>query len=137
LKSRTENEIEKMTAEFKAKIAMKDAERALALGTAKNDVTKLKETAKSNLFQLKMDAFQNDGDAFIRYSLAQQLSPDLRVRIFHSGQGTFWTNLDGKNMNLLLPAPGGPSPTDKSASPGKEPAGGKTSEKVVESGKKD
>jgi hypothetical protein len=135
LKTRTENEIDKMTAEFKAKIAMKDAERALAIGTAKNDVTKLKETAKNNLFQLKMDAFQNDADAFIRYSMAQQLSPDLRVRLFHSGQGTFWTNLEGKNLNLLLPAPASPSSPEKSVSPNKETTG-KNGDKVVESGKK-
>ena len=79
---------------------------ALEVGTAKNDVTKLTETAKSNLYKLKMEVFQNDGEAFLRYSMADQLSPNLRVRLFHSGPGTFWTNMDGKNMNLLIPTPG-------------------------------
>ena len=40
-------------------------------------MTKLKETASSSLYQLKMDVFQNDGDAFLRYSLAEQLNPKM------------------------------------------------------------
>jgi hypothetical protein len=38
--------------------------------------------------------------------MADQLNPNLKVRLFHSGPGTFWTNMDGKNMNLLIPTPG-------------------------------
>ena len=26
------------------------------------------------------------------------------LRLFHSGSGTFWTNLEGKGINLMLPA---------------------------------
>jgi hypothetical protein len=103
---RTEAEIERMKAEYGSKIAALDAERAKVLGQAEAEVTKLKETAKSGLYQLKMDVFQNDGNAFLRYTLADQLNPDLVLRLFHSGAGTFWTNMGDKSMNLLLPAPG-------------------------------
>ncbi len=54
-----------------------------------------------------MDVFQGDSEAFLRYSLAQNLNPKIVIRLFHSGPGTFWTNLDNKNMNLLLPTGGG------------------------------
>jgi hypothetical protein len=104
--SLNEAEIEKLNQEFQAKIAALDAQKTLELGKAKTDVTKLKETAKSTLYKLKMDVFKNDGDAFLRYSLADQLNPELKVRLFHSGPGTFWTNMGDKNMNLLLPTPG-------------------------------
>ena len=105
-----------------------DAERAKVMGQAETEVTKLKETAKSGLYQLKMDVFQNDSNAFLRYTLADQLNPDLVLRLFHSGTGTFWTNMGDKNMNLMLPMP--------VASDSKEPKktdGGK--EKAVETGK--
>src|SRR5207244_6941130 len=104
-----EAEIEKLKAEYEAQIAALDAQRKQQLGTADAEVTKLKETAKSSLYQLKMDVFQNDGNAFLRYSMAEKLNPKIVLRIFHSEPGTFWTNLDGKSMNLLLPAPGAPS----------------------------
>jgi hypothetical protein len=51
-----------------------------------------------------MDVFQNDGNAYLRYTLADQLNPKMVLRLFHSGQGTFWTNMGDKNMQLLLPA---------------------------------
>lgn len=104
----TDAEIDKLKATYQAQIAALDAEREQVLGAADAQVTKLKETAKSNLYQLKMDVFQNDGNAFLRYSLAEQLNSKLVLRLFHSGPGTFWTNLEGKGMNLLLPAPTGP-----------------------------
>jgi hypothetical protein len=85
-----------------------DAERKQVLGQAEAEVTKLTETAKSSLYQMKMDVFQNDGNAFLRYTMAQKLNDDLVLRLFHSGNGTFWTNMGDKNMNLLLPAPIGP-----------------------------
>jgi hypothetical protein len=105
---RTDAEIEKMKAEYASKIAALDAERIKLLGQAEAEVTRLKETAKSNLYQLKMDVFQNDASAFLRYTLAQELNPNMVLRLFHSGSGTLWTNMDGKGINLLLPTPGGP-----------------------------
>jgi hypothetical protein len=49
----------------------------------------------------------------MRYTLAQKLNDNLVLRLFHSGNGTFWTNMGDKNMNLLLPAPVGPEPKDR------------------------
>jgi hypothetical protein len=44
------------------------------------------------------------------------------LRLFHSGAGTFWTNMEGKNMNLMFPAPTGdkerlPPPANKEGEP--------------------
>jgi hypothetical protein len=125
---RTEAEIEKMKAEYGSKIATLDAERAKVMGQAETEVTKLKETAKSGLYQLKMDVFQNDSNAFLRYTLADQLNPDLVLRLFHSGTGTFWTNMGDKNMNLMLPMPVGPDSKEPKKTDGSK-------EKVAETGK--
>jgi len=54
-----------------------------------------------------MKVFQNDNNAFLRYTLADQLKPDMVLRLFHSGSGMFWTNLGDKGINMLLPVPGG------------------------------
>jgi SPFH domain / Band 7 family len=126
--SLNEAEIEKLNQEFQAKIAALDAQKSLEVGKAKTDVTKLKETAKSGLYKMKMDVFKNDGDAFLRYSLADQLNPDLKVRLFHSGPGTFWTNMGDKNMNLLLPVPGG---GDKISAPAKPIVGPPNPERLT------
>jgi hypothetical protein len=89
-----------------AQIAELDSKRTQLLGEAKSQVTKLKETASGSIYQLKMDVFQNNTEAFLHYSLAEQLNPKLVLRLFHSGVGTFWTNMEGKGLNLLLPAGG-------------------------------
>jgi regulator of protease activity HflC (stomatin/prohibitin superfamily) len=110
--SRTDAEVEEMKAKYGAQIALLDAERKTVLGTAEAEATRLRETAKSSLYKMKMDVFANDGQAFLRYTLAQQLNPKMILRLFHSGPGTLWTNLDNKNMNLLLPAPGATRPEE-------------------------
>ena len=51
--------------------------------------------------------FNNDANAYLRYTLAESLNPKMSIRLMHSGPGTFWTNMDGKSFNLLLPVPGG------------------------------
>jgi hypothetical protein len=104
--TRTESEVEKLKAEYDAQIAALDSRRRQVTGGAEAEVTKLTETAKSGLYQLKMDLFQHDGDAFLRYSLSEQLNPKMVLRLFHSGPGTFWTNLEGKGISLMLPAAG-------------------------------
>jgi hypothetical protein len=106
-KVRTESEVEKLKAEYDAQIAALDAQRTQVTGEAKAEVEKQIETAKSSLYRLKMDVFHNNGDAFLRYSMAQDLNPKMMLRLFHAGPGTFWTNLDEKNkpMTLMLPMP--------------------------------
>jgi hypothetical protein len=104
--SRNEAEIEAMKADYGARIALLDAERKTVLGGADAEATRLRETAKSGLYKLKMDVFGNDGSAYLRYTMAQQLNPKLVLRLFHSGPGTLWTNLDHKNLNMFMPLPG-------------------------------
>jgi hypothetical protein len=112
--TKTDAEIDELKAKYGAQIAQLDAERKTVLGTADAESTRLRETAKSSLYKMKMDVFGNDGQAYLRYALAQQLNPKLVLRLFHSGAGTFWTNLDNKNMNLLLPTPSEPArPVEK------------------------
>ncbi|HEY1602563.1 MAG TPA: SPFH domain-containing protein [Pirellulales bacterium] len=118
VQTRTENEVEKLDAEYQAQIAALDAQRIQAIGEADAQVSKLKETAKASLYQMKMNVFQNNGEAFLKYSMADQLNPQMIVRLFHSGPGTFWTNMEGKGLNFMLPA-GGSTPTAQSV-PAKE-----------------
>jgi SPFH domain / Band 7 family len=111
--SRTEAEIQKIKDDYGSRIAALDAEREKTLGQAEAEVTKLKETAKSSLYQMKMDVFQSDGNAFLRYTMAQKLNDNLVLRLFHSGNGTFWTNMGDKNMNLMMPVPAGADSREK------------------------
>jgi len=102
LEKTTAAEIEKLKSTYAAQIAELDAQRKLALGEADASVVKMKETAKSSIYKMKLDTFQNDGNAFLRYSLAEQLNPKLAMRLFHAGPGTFWTNIGDKNLNLMI-----------------------------------
>jgi len=128
LDKKTTSEIDQLTAKFNAQIAEKDAQITVTLAEADTNATKLKETAKSSIHKMKLDVFQGDGNAFQRYNLAEQLNPKLVLRLFHAGPGTFWTNLDGKSMNLMLSPPNqGDSKTTKEGTSDKEPV--KTPEK--------
>lgn len=103
----TDAEIEKLKDEFAATIAILDAERQELLGRAKADSQKMVNTAKSGLHKMQMEVFASDGNAFLQYTLSQSLNPALRLRLFQSGPGTFWTNMGDKSMNLFLPTQGG------------------------------
>jgi hypothetical protein len=109
VKTLTEAEIERMKNEYGAKIGDLDTQRKQALGEAEAEATKLKETAKSSLYKMKMELFGREGDAFLRYTMAQQLNPKMQLRLFQSGPGTLWTNMGNKNMNFMLPLPAGES----------------------------
>jgi hypothetical protein len=109
----TQAEIDKLKAEYQQQIATLEAQKTEVAGQAEAEVKKLKDTAKSSIFQLKMDVFQNDNNAYLRYSMAEKLNDKIILRLFHSGPGTLWTNMDGKGVNLLLPAPGGTAPATK------------------------
>jgi hypothetical protein len=104
VQSKTGAEIEKMTADYQSRIATLEAEQSRILGEAQAEVTKLKETAKASLYQSKMEIFQNDGNAFLRYSLAEKLNPNVSIRLVHAGPGTFWTNMDSKGLQFQIPA---------------------------------
>jgi regulator of protease activity HflC (stomatin/prohibitin superfamily) len=103
----TEAEIEKLKAEYGAKIAELDAEREQALGEARAEAKELKEIATAALYKMKMEIFGRDGDAFLRYNMAQKMNEKMVLRLFQSGPGTLWTNMGNKNMNLMMPVAGG------------------------------
>ncbi|NBV46032.1 MAG: hypothetical protein EBR86_10440 [Planctomycetia bacterium] len=103
LQATTEGELERMRAVTQAEVAMLEGQRDRLTGEAAAEGEKLKETARSGLAKMKMDVFQGDGQSFLRYALSENLSPELRLRLFQSGPGTFWTNMPGnEGMNLLL-----------------------------------
>jgi hypothetical protein len=116
----TEAEVEKIKAEYGLKIADLETQRRTILGKAEAEATALKEKAKSGLYKMKLDVFGRDGDAYLRYSMAQQLSPKMQLRLFQSGQGTLWTNMGRKDMNFLLPLGGEAKPAEKAEKAGKE-----------------
>jgi hypothetical protein len=101
-----EADIEALKAKFGAQIAELDAERTRLMGEAEAQVKTMTETAKSSIFKKKMEVFQSDGNAYLRYAMAEKLNEKMVLRVYHSGPGTLWTNMGNKNMNLLLPAPG-------------------------------
>lgn len=99
----TEGELGRMRAVTQADVAMLEGQRDRLIGEAEAGAEKLKETARSSLAKLKMEVFQGDGQSFLRYALSEKLRPDLQLRLFQSGPGTFWTNMSGsEGMNLLL-----------------------------------
>lgn len=105
----TDAEVEKLRDEFAAKVAILDAERTELLGKAEADSKKLVNTAKSALYQMKMNVFAQDSDAFLRYTMTQNFNPNIRIRLFQSGPGTFWTNLGSNDLKLFMPMPNAPT----------------------------
>jgi hypothetical protein len=115
---KTEAEVEKIKADYTNQIAALDSRRRRVVAEAEAEATKLKETAKGNIYQLKMEVFQNDPQALLKYTLADQLNPNMVLRFFQAGPGTLWTNMDSKSFNLMLPAPAGSSPRERAARTG-------------------
>ena len=101
-----EADIEALKAKYGAQITALDAERTRLLGEAEAQVKTMTETAKANIYKMKMDLFQNDSQAYLRYAMAEKLNDRIVLRLYHSGPGTLWTNLGDKNMTLMLPTPG-------------------------------
>jgi hypothetical protein len=107
VKDLVEADLEKMKAGYGAKIGELDTQRKLVLRQAEAEATKLKETAKGSLYKMKMEVFGREGDAFLRYTMAQQLNPKMQLRLFQSGPGTLWTNMGNKDVRFMLPLPAG------------------------------
>jgi regulator of protease activity HflC (stomatin/prohibitin superfamily) len=106
----TRAELEKLRADYGARIAKLDAERTKVTGEAKAKAKEMEETARAGLYKMKMDVFGKDPEAYLRFTMAKELNPALRLRLFQSGPGTFWTNMGDKNMNFLLPTNGSGGP---------------------------
>jgi hypothetical protein len=126
IKEVTDAELERLRDENSAKVAQVEAQRKKVLGEAEAEAKKLKDTAEAALFKLKMAVFGQDGDAYLRYTMAKELNPKMQLRLFHSGPGTLWTNMGNKNLNFLMPLNGGESKS----------AADKPPEKAQESGNK-
>jgi hypothetical protein len=105
VKELTKSEIDTMRSEYKAKIDALEGDKTRALGVAEAQVKEMKETATASIHKMRMDVFENNGDAYLRYVMADMINPNLRIRLFQSGPGTFWTNLDGKSFNLMVAPP--------------------------------
>ncbi|MBL8796472.1 MAG: hypothetical protein JNM56_21410, partial [Planctomycetia bacterium] len=105
----TDAEIEKLKDEYAARIAVQDAQRTELVGKAEAESKKLVNTARSGLHKMQMDVFAQNSDALLRYTLSQHLNPALRLRLFQSGPGTFWTNLGDRALNLFAPLPTAPA----------------------------
>jgi hypothetical protein len=116
LKITTDAAVEKLQDEYAARIAILNADRTECLGRAEAASKKMVNEAKSGLHKMQMDVFTNDSYAFLRYTLAQNLSPALRLRLFQSGPGTLWTNLGDKSVNLFVPGPGTPGANTQGSS---------------------
>jgi len=105
LKDVTKAEIDKTRSEYNAKIAALEGDKTRELGVAEAQVKEMKETATASIHKMRMDVFENNGDAYLRYVMADMINPNLRIRLFQSGPGTFWTNLDSKSFNLMVAPP--------------------------------
>jgi len=112
-----------MKADYQSRIASLDAERTKVMGEADAQAKQMKEIATNNLYQLKLAVFQNDGNAFLRYTLGDKLNPELILRLFHSGAGTFWTNMNSKGLNFMMPISSGESTKSNTDSNKKEAPG--------------
>jgi hypothetical protein len=109
----TDAEIDKIRGEYSARTAILDAERTKVLGEAEAGARELVNSEKSKLFKMQLEVFRNDAESFLRYTMSQELNPNLRLRLFQSGPGTLWTNLGDQEMNLFLPVPGEGTPAPR------------------------
>jgi hypothetical protein len=83
----------KLVAEKQLQIAALDAERVTTLGQAQADIKRWAGESEAQGQQLKVQAFGSP-TAYTRYQVAQNLPPDLKLRVVHTGDGTLWTDLE-------------------------------------------
>lgn len=90
-----EADTRRLVAEKQQAIAKLEAERTELLGRAHAEVKKMLGEAEATRFALKVKAFGGDSDAFARYAFSEALPADLRINLVQTGEGTFWTDLQG------------------------------------------
>jgi len=97
-------ETKAQTSQLVAKVARDtaelDAQAMVTLGKAKASIKQMEAEAKSELFQLAVDAF-GSGKAYNQWVFATGLPKDIQLDLFYAGEGTFWTDLKGFNETLL------------------------------------
>ncbi len=80
-------------AEIDKRTAAVQAEVALALGRARAEGVRLVEGERAKGFGMRVDAFGRDGADYALYEFAEQLNPEMKIRLIHAGEGTLWTDL--------------------------------------------
>jgi hypothetical protein len=91
---------EKKSAEIALKTASVQAEITRNLGETKSRVITMVDGEKANGFKMKVEAL-GDSKAYAWMTFAENLNPDISVRILHSGEGTLWTDLNGDSLGKL------------------------------------
>jgi regulator of protease activity HflC (stomatin/prohibitin superfamily) len=92
-----------LKAEYSNRIATLDAEKRTVVGEAEAEASRMRESATAGIFKMKVDLFGRDTDAYLRYTMSQEMNPKMRMRLFQSGPGTLWTNMGEKGVNLFMP----------------------------------
>ena len=97
-------ETKAQTSKLVAKVALDtaelDAQATVTLGKARASIKQMEAEAKSELFQLAVDAF-GSGKAYNQWVFATGLPEDVQLDLFYAGEGTFWTDLKGFNETML------------------------------------
>lgn len=96
----TKAETAKEVATIARETAELDAQATVKLGKAKASVKQLEAEAKSELFQLAVDAF-GSGQAYNQWVFATGLPENVQLDMLYAGEGTFWTDLKGFSETML------------------------------------
>ena len=78
-------------AAIRQEVATLAAKRVEILGRANADVTRLKNEAEAEGYEMLVNAF-GGGEAYNLYTFAENFQPES-IRLFFAGDGTFWTDL--------------------------------------------
>lgn len=94
LAEETKAETAKEVAAVARQTADLDAQAIVNLGKANASIKQMEAEAKSELFQLAVEAF-GDGQAYNQWVFATGLPEEVQLDLFYAGEGTFWTDLKG------------------------------------------
>lgn len=90
----------KQVATIEQQVAGVRAEKVKKLGQAEADVVRMVEGERAMGFQLKVGAF-GDPEAYSLWEMAKAMNQNVKVNIFHAGQGTLWTDLKNASIGDL------------------------------------
>lgn len=93
-------ETERLVAAIDKQVAELEAKATVLLGEAQAKARQLQEEARSELFQLAVDAF-GAPEAYNQWVFARGLPEDIRLDLIYAGEGTFWTDLKTFTEALL------------------------------------
>jgi len=93
-------EAQKQVAEIREQTAAVRADKVRTLGQAQAEVVTLVQGETAAGHALKAAAL-GDPRAYTLWELANSLNPEVRVSILHAGDGTLWTDVEGKALGNL------------------------------------